>query len=236
MYNFESSEHGPKALAVLNNDEVVVSVYSKTLPSTDLIILDISGKHGKAITDTKIMKTIPTDGQTIRSIACHEDKIYIAGNEATRGENSFLKMIDRDGKQYWSITIDGNRKIACPYNVTCLLNDDGLSVLVIDVNNKRVLKYNGSNGDMLSSYEKGNITGLTAGARFIFASFSGNKGIYTYGPNMDSKKLVVSGRFFPLCLKYHELKGSRQCRLLVSYHYERKQSCSSYVDIYELLN
>ena len=233
VYNFESSEHGPKALAVLNNDEVVVSVYSKTLPSTDLIILDISGKLGKEITCTK---TIPTDGQTIRSIACHEDKIYIAGNETKCGENAFIKMIDRDGKQYWSITIEGNRKKACPYCLTCLLKDDGMSVFVLDVNNNRVLKYNGGNGDMLGCYEEGNITGLTAGAGFLFASFSGNKGIYTYGPNMDGKKLVVSGRFFPLCLKYHDLKEGRQYRLLVSNYCKGNESFSSYVDMYELQN
>ena len=52
---------------------------------------------------------------------------------------------------------------------------------------------------------------------------------------MDRKKLLVRARFFPLCLKYHELKGSRQCRLLVSNHCERKESFSSNVDIYELL-
>ena len=113
----------PKALAVLNDKEVVVSVSSKIKPHTNLIILDISGEE---ITCTK---TIPIVGLTIRSITCHAEKIYIAGNDTKHREKAFLKLIDRDGKHYWSKTIEGNRKKACPYCLTCLLNDECLSVI-----------------------------------------------------------------------------------------------------------
>ena len=68
-YHFQSPEQGPKALAVLINNEVVVSVYSKIKPPTDLIFLDISGKE---ITCTE---TIPIEGLTIwyNCVTCRQD-------------------------------------------------------------------------------------------------------------------------------------------------------------------
>ena len=233
-YSFEPSEQAPKALAVLNNNEVVVSLFSETHPLTNLMILDISGR------EISYFKAIPVGFLTVRDIACHEDKIYITGNDTIRADSAFLNLIDRDGKQYWSRSIRGqNKKNACPNCITYLLKDENISVFVVDVKNNRVWKYDGNTGDVLGCYENGNIRRLTSGVELLFGSCSGSKDIYTFGPNMGGKKLIIKGRSFPLCIKYRELTNvfnPPKHRLLVSNHREGNRSLSSYVDLYELLN
>ena len=235
-YSFGSSEYGPKALAVLNNDEVVVSVYAETLPLwTKLHILNISSED---ITYTQSVPIESLRPVVIRAIACHQGKIFIAGNCLLFGviDHPFMKLIDRDGNTYWTTTMTD--KNACPYYMTCLLHQECLSVFVVDVNNNKVWKYDGNTGGVLGCYEKGSLRGITSGGGIIFASYSRSKDIYAFTPNMDGKKLAIRGRSFPLFIKYHEIKNVKHAtkhhRLLVSNHCDGKTYLSNYVDFYQL--
>ena len=114
-YSFESSEIGPKALAVLNNDEVVVSVYAETRPLwTKLLILNISGK------DITYSQSVPVESLIIRAIVCHQDKIFIAGKNIRHADHPFVKLIDRDGNRYWSTTtkdINNKKRMSLIYDL-----------------------------------------------------------------------------------------------------------------------
>ena len=144
-YSFDYSEYGPKAMSVLNTEEVVVSVYAETQSLwTRLIILNIKGK------EISHVHTIPIEGLVIRAIACHQEKISIAGNDVRRTDGAFVKLIDRDGKIYWSTAMeDNNTKNASPGYMTCFPYQGGLAVVVIDVSNNKLWKYDGNMGNIV---------------------------------------------------------------------------------------
>ena len=80
--------------------------------------------------------------------------------------------------------------------MTCMLHQENLIVCVVVINNNKLWKYDGNTGDELGCYE-GSIRGITSGEELsLHISYSSSKDIYAFTPNMDKKKLVLSGDFF----------------------------------------
>ena len=135
------------AMTVLNNDEVLVSVY---IPENFDVItgfgitLDILNMHGNELS---MAHTIPMKDVDINALTCDQntvfsERIIVSGSNIQgllRVGPPFMALIDRQGYIYWSVGIPG--MYACPYHMSSYFKDHYLSIILTQLTTATIQHY-----------------------------------------------------------------------------------------------
>ena len=205
-YNFQESKYGPVAVSALNNNEVIVSRYTLQSLETHLQIIDIEGP------ELAIKHTIPLFDHLIRGLATYQDKIFISGSSLRSFEPPFVRLIDREGKTFWSTPL--MYRSVLPDYLSCFSMNNKLSVIMTDLNNGKIMKLNGDTGDIDKELvvQKKAVKGTTFGKGIIYVCFCGSNDISAFDANLDNNKSLLpfdwnplNPNLYPVSIQYDEL-------------------------------
>ena len=124
----------PRVIAVLSDQEAVVTIDNKSL-----VLLDISGRHMSIKTTTRV-------SYDVCGISKYGEKLVVTSNSP---KPASVKLIDKTGRVYWSVSSDGQGQSLFKYPQYVISDIERNIVTVTDCGNKTLIVLNGDTGDVI---------------------------------------------------------------------------------------
>ena len=217
-------QYQPSDLAVMNNDDVIVSLWCQN----ELHLLDIGDD------DIKVRKEIKVESP-VSAVSVCKDKIIVNCRE---GSGS-VKLIDKTGKVYWSRSIDceENELFKYPRCNTCFSYKRKLTVAVTDYNKRTITKLSGRTGDVktVCRLDEKDPFGVTHDKKGnIYVCYRETNEIAVWSEDMETQKIILSENdglgMWPNCIKH--VGATNQ--LFVCYSGLKDTNSRNFIDCYQL--
>ena len=210
----------PRDIAVISDKEAVV-----TTVNTSLVLLNISARHLSINTTTRV----PYD---VAGISRYGEKLVVT---SFRPEPSSVKLIDKTGRVYWSVSSDdqGQSLFSIPQYVISDIERN--IVTVTDTGNNTLTVLNGDTGDVIKrrsvkyKYPWGVTTGPSGN---IYVCYEYTCEVAELTGDLAEERILLSKQddlgVRPTAIAYDKISG----HLITSYYWIGSDSNS--VDIWEL--
>ena len=198
----------PWDVAVINNEEAVVSTDKKSL-----VILDTSSGQ------LYVNRTISLF-YCVRGVTSYNDKLVITSNTNPHS----VKLIDMDGRVCWSVSsdINGLKLFKRPEYVSSHIKGRPY-IIVTDCGNKTLIFLNGKTGDVISKRQlnwKGPCGVTTDNTGQVYVCYCLTHEIAVLNGNLTKENILMSRSDglsdHPQAIVYDDTK----CQLIVSYNNE----------------
>ena len=186
----------PSDLAVVNNDEALVSLWCQN----EIYVLDIC--PDEMMIRKKIKMKCP-----VSAISSCKDKIIVNCREGT----GCIKLIDRSGKVYWSRSIDSEERqlFEYPRCNNCYKYNKKPHVIITDYNKQTITMLNGKTGDVkaICGTNGKNAFGVSNDKEGrIYVCYRDTSEIAVWTPDIQKHSILLSESDglgnWPNCIKY----------------------------------
>ena len=211
-----SLSHSPWNIAVLNDQEAVVTTDEKSL-----VLVNISGRHMSINTNI----TVSYD---VYQISKYGEKLAV-----TCAIPASVKLIDKTGRVYWSAPSDDHTSFSCTIFVTSDIERN--TVTVTDHWNFTLTVVNGDTGDVIKTrsvedkWPKGVTTGPSGN---IYVCYHESREVAELTGDLAEERILLSQQdglgHHPLAISYDKSCG----QLIISYDFDSVDANS--VDVFDL--
>ena len=238
----------PSDIAVLSDQEAVVTTVNKSL-----VLLDVSSCHMSINNTTSlsyvawgISKLLDISGSKmsindttrvsydVDSISQYGEKLAVTSHSP---EPASVKLIDKTGRVYWSVSTDGQGQPLFEYPWYVISDIERNTVTVTDMHNNTLTVLNGDTGDVIkrrSVKDKGPRGVTTGPSGNIYVCYYFTQEVAELTGDLAEERILLSQQnglgYGPRVIAYDKSCG----QLITSYSYGLFGSDNNSVDVFEL--
>ena len=213
----------PRGIAVISDKEAVV-----TTVNTSLVLLNISARHLSINTTTRVP-------YHVKGISKYGEKLAVTSPRFSYPKSSSVKLIDKTGRVYWSMSTDDQGQSLFSYPEYVTSDIDRNIVTVTDWCNNTLTVLNGDTGDVIkrrSLKDKFPIGVTTGPSGNIYVCYRDTREVAVLTGDLAEERILLSQQDGlgdrPWSIAYDKISG----HLITSYNWFGCNSNS--VDIWEL--